>query len=75
MSHKYRMSDLSKRVLGTCPVCGKKRYSSRQAAKRDARRLFPGDRMRVYQCGTSWHITSQTTQQVTEWRAYERPES
>lgn len=44
------------RTIGTCPDCGKKRFSSRQDAKRAARRLFPGTCLRPYQCGQFWHI-------------------
>lgn len=54
--------------FGACPVCGKQMYASKKAAKVNARRLFPGVLMRVYQCGGTWHFTSQTTAQATKWR-------
>jgi hypothetical protein len=63
------------RSTGVCPACGKHMYASKKGAKMDARRLFPGSLMRVYQCGAYWHFTSQTTQQITKWRAYRRPEA
>jgi len=39
---------------GRCPQCGKSRYPSRAAA----RKVSPGRRLRVYQCGDCWHLTS-----------------
>ena len=36
--------------LGPCPYCGKKAYSSKVSAKANARRLYPGERFRVYKC-------------------------
>jgi hypothetical protein len=43
---------------GRCPQCGKNRYPSRAAARKAARILSPGRRLRVYQCGEYWHLTS-----------------
>lgn len=42
--------------VGTCPSCGKHRYDDRKQAKKVARRLYPGEHMSAYQCGTYWHI-------------------
>jgi hypothetical protein len=42
--------------LGDCPLCGKRRYRSRRAARRAARLLYPGDRLRAYRCCGYWHI-------------------
>ena len=60
--------------LATCPGCGKQAYTSKGAAKAAARRLYPGVRMRAYQCtGTDWwHLTSQDaahTTRMRDWRA------
>jgi hypothetical protein len=44
---------------GTCGVCGKRGFRSRAAARRAARRLFPGTHLREYECqgGTGrWHL-------------------
>jgi len=62
----------------TCPVCGKKGYASRQAAKQAAVRIYPGKTMRFYQCGTLWHMTSVdsgTTAQYREWQAVQEEDS
>jgi hypothetical protein len=40
---------------GTCPACGKQGYVSRKMAKKGAARLYPGEKMSVYQCGDLWH--------------------
>lgn len=42
--------------LGACAECGKQRYRSRTAARKAARRLYPGEALRAYQCGEYWHI-------------------
>lgn len=42
--------------VGPCAGCGKRRYTSRVIARRAARSLYPGARMRAYQCGQWWHI-------------------
>ena len=67
---RYRLPDVMRRSIGVCSVCGKQMYLSKKDAKADARRLYPGDLMRVYQCGEMWHITSQSTRQMTRWRAW-----
>lgn len=44
-------------TLGTCPTCGKVAYTSRAAARRSRRNLYPGQHMEAYQCTTGWwHI-------------------
>jgi uncharacterized OB-fold protein len=43
---------------GQCAECGKSRYPSRAAARKAARMVSPGRRLRVYQCGDYWHLTS-----------------
>ena len=57
----------------TCPDCGKKGYTSKRNAKRAADSLYPGQRMRLYQCGQDlWHMTSQgaaATAQYREWQS------
>jgi hypothetical protein len=52
MVHTARLND------GRCPRCGKNRYPSRAAARKAARMVSPGRRLRVYQCGEYWHLTS-----------------
>jgi hypothetical protein len=49
------------RDVGTCPDCGKLRFTSRAVAKRAARRARNrGVRVtRVYRCGGYFHWTSQ----------------
>ena len=44
--------------LETCQ-CGKRTHTSKTQAKRAARVLYPGARMRLYRCGGGWHMTSQ----------------
>jgi hypothetical protein len=46
----------TKGQLGTCLVCGKRSYASRQAAKRWMKRLYPEDRQSVYRCGMVYHF-------------------
>lgn len=65
--------DVTARPVAKCPDCGKQAYAGRKPAKTAARRLFPGEQMRVYQCGSGngyWHMTSQSTEQTTGIRAY-----
>ncbi|GAB3988812.1 hypothetical protein [Nocardioides marmoraquaticus] len=40
----------------SCPVCGKRRFTTRRAAKKVARRLNPGQHMNVYRCGEYYHF-------------------
>lgn len=54
--------------VSRCPDCGKVSYPSRSGARRSARFLYPGRRMRTYRCGTMWHLTSQNARTVTAWR-------
>lgn len=37
-------------------TCPKVRYPSRSAAKKAAKRIYPGDHLSAYRCGGSWHI-------------------
>lgn len=50
-------------VRTSCPRCGKRCYASRKIAKQQARILFPGQHMGVYDCDwfeTKWfHLTSE----------------
>ena len=50
--HSHRTAQLP---IATCPDCGKRAYTSKGSAKNSARVLYPGQRMRVYQCGPWWH--------------------
>ncbi len=43
-----------------CGACGKKSYPSRKMAKAVMRILYPGRKMRVYDCGEGFHATSQS---------------
>jgi hypothetical protein len=52
----------------TCPDCGKRAYASKQEAKRGAARIYPGVRMRFYQCGQWWHMTSQGAATTARYR-------
>ncbi len=54
----------------TCPECGKKAFTSKENAKAAATVLYPGRKMRTYNChGTSWwHMTSQDAARTTEMR-------
>jgi hypothetical protein len=47
------------RYAPECADCGKKCYPSRKMARAVARILFPGQRMRAYECGGAFHVTSQ----------------
>lgn len=51
-----------------CPACGKVSYLSRADARRSARVLYPGRRMRAYRHLGRWHLTSQDAQTVTARR-------
>lgn len=44
--------------LGLCGRCGRARYDSRRSARRAARIAAPGIRLRAYQCGDAWHLTT-----------------
>ena len=57
-------------ALSNCPACGKKAYNSKTNAKHAARRLYPGRKMRIYNCpGTPWwHLTSQNAARAAAWR-------
>jgi hypothetical protein len=64
------MTDSRQReALSTCP-CGKRAYTSRAVARRAARVLYPGRKMRVYECPAApwWHLTSQDAGRVAWWR-------
>ena len=52
----------------TCPGCGKRAYASKQEAKRGSARIYPGVRMRFYQCGPWWHMTSQDAATTAQYR-------
>lgn len=43
------------RSVGTCPDCGKQRFSSRAEAKRIARQ-YRSTRLSAYRCGDYWHL-------------------
>lgn len=63
-----RTRDISRFGLATCADCGKRAFVSKRAAKRSAAVTFPGQRMRVYQCGEWWHLTSQDAARTAEMR-------
>jgi hypothetical protein len=44
--------------LGLCGRCGRARYATRRQARHAARIAAPGVRLRAYQCGDDWHLTS-----------------
>jgi hypothetical protein len=56
--------------LGQCPGCGKRAFTSKEAAKAAARSLYPEVKMRVYQCHDTdfWHYTSQDAAQTERER-------
>lgn len=58
-----------------CPACGKRAYDTRTIARRAARMLYPGYKMRVYQCHDTpwWHLTSQTAARAEKMRARYAP--
>ena len=43
---------------GRCAECGKSRYPTRALARKAARMVSPGRRLRIYPCGDYWHMTS-----------------
>ena len=57
----------------TCAACGKYSYLSRRDATRAARQRprRPGSKLRPYQCGAYWHLTSQPTGTLTGWREWQ----
>lgn len=71
-----RTRDISRHGFATCADCGKRAFTSKTAAKRGARVLYPESRMRVYRCGEWWHLTSQDAARAAEMRgrAAGRPE-
>ncbi|MGP4114622.1 hypothetical protein ACTWP5_27400 [Streptomyces sp. 4N509B] len=42
--------------VGTCPICHKHQYRTRQDARRVGRSLYPGHVLRAYRCGEYWHF-------------------
>ena len=57
--------------LAACPGCGKQAFTSRKVARRAAPILYPGQRMRAYQCGETpgwWHLTSRPAAKAAYWR-------
>lgn len=75
MRHRRRYQPNTVRLVppgasfGICPECGKHSYTSKQQAKRSARVLYPESRMRVYECGGMWHMTSQDAEATAGQRA------
>lgn len=68
MSHR-EISPRNPGMLGICPVCRKRRYASKRAAKQAARRIGKG--RTVYRAHhptmhSTWHITSNTKGQHNE---------
>jgi hypothetical protein len=62
--------------LATCPACGKQAYTSKASAKRAARIIYPGTRMRAYNCDRDrrwWHLTSQNAARTEQMRDYYAP--
>lgn len=53
-----------------CPRCGlsKQSFATRRKAK-DVARLVEGKKLRVYQCGPYWHLTSAPAEAVARGRA------
>ena len=53
-----------------CPACGKIRYYTRHGAKTDAARVRGrgGPKLRPYECGGFWHLTSQPAAALTWYR-------
>lgn len=62
------------RDLGKCPECGKTIYETRRKALQDNsyRAARPGAtvKMRAYQCGDYWHLTSMPAATVAAWKDY-----
>ncbi|CNG13598.1 Uncharacterised protein [Mycobacterium tuberculosis] len=44
--------------LGLCGRCGRAHYATRRTARHAARIATPGTRLRAYQCGDTWHLTT-----------------
>ena len=42
--------------IGTCPDCGKLRFTSRKKTKQYMHNRFPKERMSVYRCGAYFHF-------------------
>jgi hypothetical protein len=62
--------------LATCQSCGKQAYTAKDAAKRAARAIYPGVKMRVYKCDGDprwWHLTSQGAARTEQMREYYAP--
>jgi hypothetical protein len=61
--------DRPRQAFLTCP-CGKRAYTSRAVARRAARIVYPGRKMRAYECRAApwWHLTSQDARRVAWWR-------
>lgn len=58
---------------GYCPDCGKVRYWSRTAARKERRSIPGSSARRVYQCGDFWHLSSEDAKEAARRRAFERP--
>lgn len=43
---------------GLCGRCGRARYLTRRTARHAARIAAPRIRLRAYQCGDAWHLTT-----------------
>jgi hypothetical protein len=66
---KHRSEGSPLRVsLHTCEVCGKQCFDSQRSAKSAAPRIFPGKKMRFYQCGDYWHLTSVPADTMSMYR-------
>ena len=70
-----RLSKAGAYAFATCGDCGKHGYVSKQQAKQAARSLYPGTRMRVYRCGTLWHMTSHDAAAAARYRESKGPAS
>lgn len=70
MSHRFRPAPEHRRTddYVTCACCGKRGYLTKADARRTARLLYPGQRLRPYRCGEWWHVTSQSAGRVAMWR-------
>jgi hypothetical protein len=56
--------------VSTCLACGKQAFPSRRIARRAARILYPGRRMRLHSCAGRWHHTSQGPWRTAAWKDY-----
>lgn len=56
-----RWRNKSGHSIGPCPACRKQAYRTKDAAKAAAKLLYPGEKLRIYQCRNTiwWHMTSQ----------------